>query len=97
MVTDERPLSTVTMRCTKHREQPVAVEFYIIKFHGIKKDVLLMKVAAMILVSMLRLLLQTFPNLSSQIGMYQGRIDSCDVTFTSASGRACNTRFKFII
>ena|ERR1700757_3060230 len=28
---------------------------------------------------------------------YQGRIDSCEVTFPSASGRACNTRFKFII
>jgi hypothetical protein len=34
VVTDERPLSTVTMRSTKHRE-PAAVKFYIIKFHGI--------------------------------------------------------------
>jgi hypothetical protein len=54
VVTDERPLSTVTMRSTKHRE-PAAVKFYIIKFYGIEKDVLLIKVAAITWVNTLRL------------------------------------------
>ena len=79
VVTDERPLSTVTIRSTKHREQPLlsnsSIGQYVVASYCC----------------------QTFPNLSSQIGMYQGRIDSCDVTFPSANGRACNTRFKFII
>jgi hypothetical protein len=29
--------------------------------------------------------------------LYQGRIDSCGAGFPSDDGRACRTRFKFII
>ncbi len=42
-------------------------------------------------------LIGSFEFVELKLVYYQGRIDSCEVTFPRASGRACNTRFKFII
>jgi hypothetical protein len=43
---------------------------------------------------MLTNVLSTYPKIWE---LYQGRIDSCEVAFPSDGGRACRTRFKFII